>query len=123
MTQTRKIISLSVLSFLMTLTSIGYAQNALFLRNSVIAELSATDLDSLLEAISEKLNDDTSTESSTWISEAGDTTSTLIVTSDYEKNNLNCRRLEIETTQQSQRVVTNYGFCNTDGNWLMDAQQ
>ena len=122
MTQTRKIISLIVLSFLMTLTSIGYAQNALFLRNSVIAELSATDLDSLLEAISEKLNDNTSTESSTWISEAGNTTSTLIVTSDYEKNNLNCRRLEIETTHQSQRVVTNYGFCNTDGNWLMDAQ-
>ena len=122
MTQTRKINLLIVLSLLMTLTSIGYAQNALFLRNSVIAELSATDLDSLLEAISEKLNDDTSTESSTWISEAGDTTSTLIVTSDYEKNNLNCRRLEVETARQSQRVVTNYGFCNTDGNWLMDAQ-
>ena len=122
MTQTRKIISLIVLSFLMTLTSIGYAQNALFLRNSVIAELSATDLDSLLEAISEKLNDNTSTESSTWISEAGDTTSTLIVTSDYEKNNLNCRRLEIDTIRQSQKAVTNYGFCNADGNWLMDAQ-
>ena len=122
MTQTRKIISLIVLSFLMTLTSIGYAQNALFLRNSIIAELPATDLDSLLEAISEKLNDDTSTESSTWISEAGDTTSTLIVTSDYEKNNLNCRRLEIDTIRQSQKAVTNYGFCNADGNWLMDAQ-
>ena len=122
MTQTRKIISLIVLSFLMTLTSIGYAQNALFLRNSVIAELSATDLDSLLEAISEKLNDDTSTESSTWISEAGDTTSTLKVTGDYEKNGLNCRRLEIDTIRQSQKAVTNYGFCNADGNWLMDAQ-
>ena len=122
MTQTRKIISLIVLSFLMTLTSIGYAQNALFLRNSVIAELSATDLDSLLEAISEKLDDVASTESSTWINETGDTTSTLKVTSDYEKNNLNCRRLEIETTQQSQKAVTNYNFCNVDGNWLMDAQ-
>ncbi|MCP4952140.1 MAG: hypothetical protein GY922_09905 [Proteobacteria bacterium] len=122
MTKIKKITPLIGLSILMMLTSIGYAQNALFLRNSVIAELSATDLDSLLEAISEKLNDDTSAESSTWISEAGDTTSTLLVTSDYEKNNLNCRRLEIETTQQSQRVVTNYGFCNADGNWLMDAQ-
>ena len=122
MTQTKKIISLIVLSFLMTLTSIGYAQNALFLRNSVIAELSATDLDSLLEAISEKLNDNTSTESSTWISEAGDTTSTLKVTGDYEKNGLNCRRLEIDTIRQSQKAVTNYGFCNADGNWLMDAQ-
>ena len=122
MTQTRKIISLIVLSFLMTLTSIGYAQNALFLRNSIIAELPATDLDSLLEAISEKLDDDVSTESSTWISESGDTTSTLIVTSDYKKNDLDCRGLEIDTIQQSQRVVTNYGFCNVDGNWLMDAQ-
>jgi len=106
----------------MTLTSIGYAQNALFLRNSVIAELAASDLDSLLEAISEKLDDDVSTESSTWISESGDTTSTLIVTSDYKKNDLDCRGLEIDTIQQSQRVVTNYGFCNVDGNWLMDAQ-
>ena len=123
MTQTRKIISPIVLFFLMTLTSIGYAQNALFLRNSIIAELPATDLDSLLEAISEKLDDVASTESSTWISEAGDTTSTLKVTGDYEKNGLNCRRLEIETTQQSQRVVTNYGFCNADGNWLMDAEE
>ena len=122
MTQTRKINLLIVLSLLMTLTSIGYAQNALFLRNSVIAELSATDLDSLLEAISEKLDDDVSTESSTWISESGDTTSTLIVTSDYKKNDLDCRGLEIDTIQQSQRVVTNYGFCNVDGNWLMDAQ-
>ena len=106
----------------MTLTSIGYAQNALFLRNSIIAELPTTDLDSLLEAISEKLNDDTSTESSTWISEAGDTTSTLIVTSDYKKNGLNCRRLEIDTIRQNQKAVTNYNFCNVDGNWLMDAQ-
>ena len=122
MTQTRKIISLIVLSFLMTLTSIGYAQNALFLRNSIIAELPATDLDSLLEAISEKLDDVASTESSTWISEAGDTTSTLKVTGDYEKNGLNCRRLEIDTIRQSQKAVTNYGFCNADGNWLMDAQ-
>ena len=122
MTQTRKINLLIVLSLLMTLTSIGYAQNALFLRNSVIAELAASDLDSLLEAISEKLDDDASTESSTWISESGDTTSTLIVTSDYKKNDLDCRGLEIDTIQQSQRVVTNYGFCNVDGNWLMDAQ-
>jgi hypothetical protein len=122
MTQTRKIISPIVLFFLMTLTSIGYAQNALFLRNSIIAELPATDLDSLLEAISEKLDDDASTESSTWISEAGDTTSTLKVTGDYEKNGLNCRRLEIDTIRQSQKAVTNYGFCNADGNWLMDAQ-
>ncbi len=122
MTQTRKIISPIVLFFLMTLTSIGYAQNALFLRNSIIAELPATDLDSLLEAISEKLDDVASTESSTWISEAGDTTSTLKVTGDYEKNGLNCRRLEIDTIRQSQKAVTNYGFCNADGNWLMDAQ-
>ncbi len=122
MTQTRKINLLIVLSLLMTLTSIGYAQNALFLRNSVIAELAASDLDSLLEAISEKLDDDVSTESSTWSSESGDTTSTLIVTSDYKKNDLDCRGLEIDTIQQSQRVVTNYGFCNVDGNWLMDAQ-
>ncbi|MBT6066045.1 MAG: hypothetical protein HOB56_03570 [Proteobacteria bacterium] len=122
MTQTRKINLLIVLSLLMTLTSIGYAQNALFLRNSIIAELAASDLDSLLEAISEKLDDDVSTESSTWISESGDTTSTLIVTSDYKKNDLDCRGLEIDTIQQSQRVVTNYGFCNVDGNWLMDAQ-
>ncbi|MBT6932252.1 MAG: hypothetical protein HN987_05875 [Proteobacteria bacterium] len=122
MTQTRKINLLIVLSLLMTLTSIGYAQNALFLRNSVIAELAASDLDSLLEAISEKLDDDVSTESSTWISESGDSTSTLIVTSDYKKNDLDCRGLEIDTIQQSQRVVTNYGFCNVDGNWLMDAQ-
>jgi hypothetical protein len=122
MTQTRKINLLIVLSLLMTLTSIGYAQNALFLRNSVIAELAASDLDSLLEAISEKLDDDVSTESSTWISESGDSTSTLIVTSDYKKNDLDCRGLEIDTIQQSQRVVTNYGFCNVDGNWLKDAQ-
>ena len=122
MTQTRKINLLIVLSLLMTLTSIGYAQNALFLRNSIIAELAASDLDSLLEAISEKLDDDVSTESSTWISESGDSTSTLIVTSDYKKNDLDCRGLEIDTIQQSQRVVTNYGFCNVDGNWLMDAQ-
>ena len=122
MTQTRKIISPIVLFFLMTLTSIGYAQNALFLRNSIIAELPATDLDSLLEAISEKLDDVASPESSTWISEAGDTTSTLKVTGDYEKNGLNCRRLEIDTIRQSQKAVTNYGFCNADGNWLMDAQ-
>ncbi len=122
MTKTRKIISLIVLPLLMTLTSIGYTQNALFLRNSIIAELPASDLDSLLEAISIKLDDAASTESSTWVSEAGDTTSTLIVTSDYEKNNLSCRSLEIDTTQQGQRVVTTYGFCNVDGNWLMDAQ-
>ena len=122
MTQTRKIISPIVLFFLMTLTSIGYAQNALFLRNSIIAELPPTDLDSLLEAISEKLDDVASPESSTWISEAGDTTSTLKVTGDYEKNGLNCRRLEIDTIRQSQKAVTNYGFCNADGNWLMDAQ-
>ena len=122
MTQTKKIISLIVLSFLMTLTSIGYAQNALFLRNSIIAELPATDLDSLLEAISEKLNDVSSTENSTWISEAGDTTSTLKVTGDYEKNDLKCRRLEIDTIRQSQKAVTNYNFCNVDDNWLMDAQ-
>ena len=122
MTQTRKIISPIVLFFLMTLTSIGYAQNALFLRNSIIAELPATDLNSLLEAISEKLDDVASTESSTWISETGDTTSTLKVTGDYEKNGLNCRRLEIDTIRQSQKAVTNYGFCNADGNWLMDAQ-
>jgi surface antigen len=108
-----------VLGFLAATTAIG--QNALFLRNSLLAEITSAEMDSLLVTITQTLDQDEVGASTIWENEQNTISSTLTITEAYEKNSVSCRILELASQRGNTQSTTRYGFCKVDDQWLMDA--
>ncbi len=97
-------------------------QNALFLRNSLLAEITPAEMDSLLTAITQTLGHDEVGASTIWENEQKTISSTLTVTDAYEKDSSTCRVLELVSNRGDASSTTQYGFCKVDDQWLMDAK-
>ncbi len=95
-------------------------QNALFLRNSLLAEITPAEMDSLLTAITQTLDQHEVGASTIWENEQRTISSTLTVTDAYERNSRACRALELATQRGDTQSTTRYGFCKVDNQWLMD---
>ncbi len=108
-----------VLGFFIATTAIG--QNALFLRNSLLAEITSAEMDSLLVTITQTLDQHEVGASTLWENEQKTISSTLTVTDAYERNSRACRALELATQRGDTQSTTRYGFCKVDDQWLMDA--
>ncbi len=98
----------------------GFSQNTIFLRDTPLGVLSADDLDSLLIKINETLNSAALDTPVQWKSIDEKVSSTWTVTDNYSKNNLVCRRLNLDTTMNNQATSRRFGFCNVDSAWLVD---
>jgi surface antigen len=108
------------LVFFMATTAIG--QNALFLRNSLLAEITPAEMDSLLTAITQTLGHDEVGASTIWENEQKTISSTLTVTDAYEKDSSTCRVLELVSKRGGASSITQYSFCKVDEQWLMDSR-
>ena len=116
----KKNICFFVLGFFFATTAIG--QNALFLRNSLLAEITSSEMDSLLAAITQTLDQHEVGESQMWENEQKTILTTLTVTEAYERNSYTCRRLELVSNRGDASSTTQYGFCKVDEQWLMDSR-
>ena len=114
----KKKICFFVLGFFVATTAVG--QNALFLRNSLLAEITSAEMDSLLVAITQTLNQHGVGASTIWENEQNTISSTLTITEAYEKNSVSCRILELASQRGDTQSTTRYGFCKVDDQWLMD---
>ena len=108
---------------LLTLASYSaFGQNALFLRKSPLAELSGKELDSLLMSVNTLLDSEQVNSPVVWTNESNDINAEMTVIAVYEKNNLRCRLLDIQTTRASAQSATQYRFCRVDDKWLIDSE-
>jgi len=116
----KKKICFFVLGFLVATTAVG--QNALFLRNSLLAEITSAEMDSLLVAITQTLDQHAVGASTLWENEQKTISSTLTVTDAYEKDSSTCRVLELASNRGDASSTTQYSFCKVDEQWLMDSR-
>ena len=101
----------------------GHAQNVSFLRNSLLADLSATEIDTLLDTARRALDTLTAGNSKlTWQSEDGKINGTLHVLEGYVRNDQHCRQLHLASVTVSQTSSRIYGFCKSDNGWQLDAR-
>ena len=118
-----KSVRLGICMGLLTLASYSaFGQNALFLRNSPLAELSGKELDSLLMSVNTLLDSEQVNSPVVWTNESNDINAEMTVIAVYEKNNLRCRVLDIQTTRASAQSATQYRFCRVDDKWLIDSE-
>jgi len=103
-------------------TSAGMAQNSLFLRDSPLASLAGAELDALVDAIGHTLETAELHTPVTWQTTDKHVTSIWTVTGDYQKEDLSCRKMTLETTKGGETSSTRYGFCRVDENWLFDLE-
>ena len=94
-------------------TSAALAQNSLFLRDSPLASLTGAELNTLLIEIYTPV---------AWQTADGRLTSVWTVTKDYQKQDLSCRKMTLETTSNGETFSTGYGFCKIDKSWLFDLE-
>jgi surface antigen len=112
--------NLAGLVFFMATAAIG--QNTMFLRNSLLAELKPEEMDSLLAAITQTLDQEQLNKPLIWENESRTISSSIAAVDAYQKDSLACRQLTLTTTTNSAQSVTQYGFCKVDGIWLMDSE-
>jgi len=103
-------------------TSAAIAQNSLFLRDSPLASLAGAEFDALLDAIGHALDTAEIDTPVAWQTTDGRLTSVWTVTKDYQKQDLSCRKMTLETTKGGETSSTRYGFCRVDENWLFDLE-
>ena len=103
-------------------TSAAIAQNSLFLRDSPLASLAGAELDALLNEINATLDTAEIDTPVAWQTTDGRLTSVWAVTKDYQKQDLSCRKMTLETTSNGETSSTSYGFCKVDENWLFDLE-
>ena len=103
-------------------SSVALAQNSLFLRDSPLASVTGAELDTLLNQINVTLDTVDINTSVTWETEDKRLTSVWTVTEDYQKQNLPCRKMTLETVKGGETSRVAYGFCKIDGNWLFDLE-
>jgi len=118
-----KAIKRSLLAILLLCsTSVVIAQNSLFLRDSPLASVTGAELDALLSQINATLDTVDINTSVTWETEDKRLTSVWTVTEDYQKQDLPCRKMTLETVKAGEISRVAYGFCKIDGNWLFDLE-
>ena len=103
-------------------TSAAIGQNSLFLRDSPLASLAGAELDALLDAIGHALDTAELNTPVSWQTMDKRMTSIRTVTEDYQKQNLSCRKMTLESTKGGETYSTRYGFCRVDENWLFDLE-
>ena len=118
-----KAIKRSLLAILLLCsTSAVIAQNSLFLRDSPLASLAGAELDALLNEINATLGTVEIDTPVAWQTTDGRLTSVWTVTKDYQKQDLSCRKMTLETTSNGETFSTGYGFCKIDESWLFDLE-
>ncbi len=103
-------------------SSVALAQNSLFLRDSPLASVAGAELDALLNEINTTLDTVDIDMPVTWETEDKRLTSVWTVTEDYQKQNLPCRKMTLETVKGGKTSRVTYGFCKIDENWLFDLE-
>lgn len=98
------------------------AQNSLFLRDSPLASVTGAELDALLNQINVTLDTTDINMPVTWETEDKRLTSVWTVTEDYQKQDLSCRKMTLETVKAGETSRVTYGFCKMDENWLFDLE-
>ncbi len=101
---------------------VALAQNSLFLRDSPLASVTGAELDALLNQINVTLDTADINVPVTWESQDKRLTSVWTVTEDYQKQNLSCRKMTLETVKAGEPSQVTYGFCKMDENWLFDLE-
>ena len=104
------------------LSSATLAQNSLFLRDSPLASVTGTELDALLNQINVTLDTADINMPVTWETEDKRLTSVWTVTEDYQKQNLSCRKMTLETVKDGETSRVSYRFCKMDEDWLFDLE-
>ena len=118
-----KTIKHSLLALLLLCSaSAALAQNSLFLRDSPLASLAGAELDALLNEINATLDTAEIDTPVAWQTTDGRLTSVWTVTKDYQKQDLSCRKMTLETTSNGEIFSTGYGFCKIDKSWLFDLE-
>ena len=98
------------------------AQNSLFLRDSPLASVTGAELDALLNQINVTLDTAEINMPVTWETQDRRLTSVWTVTEDYQKQDLSCRKMTLETVKAGETSRVTYGFCKMDENWLFDLE-
>ena len=98
------------------------AQNSLFLRDSPLASVTGAELDALLNQINITLDTAEIDMPVIWETQDRRLTSVWTVTEDYQKQNLSCRKMTLETVKAGETSRVTYGFCKMDENWLFDLE-
>ena len=101
-------------------SSVALAQNSLFLRDSPLASVTGAELDALLNQINVTLDTADINMPVTWETQDRRLTSVWTVTEDYQKQDLSCRKMTLETVKGGETSRVTYGFCKMDENWLFD---
>lgn len=104
------------------ISTAALAQNSLFLRDSPLASVTGAELDALLNQINVTLDTADINVPVTWESQDKRLTSVWTVTEDYQKQNLSCRKMTLETVKAGEPSQVTYGFCKMDENWLFDLE-
>ena len=116
----RRALLLFLAAVLAIIPAAGFSQNTIFLRDTPLGVLASDDLDSALMKINETLDSVALDTPVQWKSADEKVSSTWAVTDNYSKNNLVCRRLNLDTTMDNQTTSRRFGFCKVDGAWLVD---
>ncbi len=103
-------------------STVALAQNSLFLRDSPLASVTGAELDALLNQINVTLDTAEINMPVTWETQDKRLTSVWTVTEDYQKQNLSCRKMMLETVKAGETSRVTYGFCKMDENWLFDLE-
>ena len=101
-------------------STVALAQNSLFLRDSPLASVTGAELDALLNQINLTLDTADINMPVTWETQDRRLTSVWTVTEDYQKQDLSCRKMTLETVKGGETSRVTYGFCKMDENWLFD---
>lgn len=103
-------------------STVALAQNSLFLRDSPLASVTGAELDALLNQINVTLDTAEINMPVTWETQDRRLTSVWTVTENYQKQDLSCRKMTLETVKAGETSRVTYGFCKMDENWLFDLE-
>ena len=84
--------------------------------------VTGAELDALLNQINVTLDTTDINMPVTWETEDKRLTSVWTVTEDYQKQDLSCRKMTLETVKAGETSRVTYGFCKMDENWLFDLE-
>ena len=110
------------MTVVLCISTAAVAQNSLFLRDSPLASVTGAELDALLNQINVTLDTADINMPVTWETQDKRLTSVWTVTEDYQKQDLSCRKMTLETVKGGETSRVTYGFCKMDENWLFDLE-
>ena len=107
---------------MLVVSTVALAQNSLFLRDSPLASVTGAELDALLNQINITLDTAEIDMPVTWETQDRRLTSVWTVTENYQKQDLSCRKMTLETVKAGETSRVTYSFCKIDENWLFDLE-